>query len=154
VGVFTNKITSVPSLPDYEPAKNHAPLARVIFSRLLDVMGADDLDNTPQSEQLHSKSVSTMYPELPSTMVEKLVSETVVSLAAIGGHDNPPARLIVGFEGIASVKDKLRTISEELEDFIEVSGQVDLPREGFSEEQIKAEKQEEYDREGDTEMDD
>jgi hypothetical protein len=59
-------------------------------------------------------------------MLSQMVSETVFALAAIGGHDNPPARHIVGVEGVSSVKEKLRTISEELEDFIEVSNGVDI----------------------------
>jgi len=62
-------------------------------------------------------------------MESSLTAEVVHSLASIGGRENPPARLIVGFEGIASVKEKLKTVSEELEDFIEVSVQVDIPHE-------------------------
>ena len=52
--------------------------------------------------------------------------ETVHALTAIGGHENPPARHIVGYEGVASVKEKLKTVSEELEDFVEVSCAVDI----------------------------
>lgn len=52
--------------------------------------------------------------------------ETVHALTAIGGHENPPARHIVGHEGVASVKEKLKTVSEELEDFVEVSCAVDI----------------------------
>lgn len=59
-------------------------------------------------------------------MCAALVAETVNAITAIGGHDNPPARHIVGFEGIASVKEKLKTVSEELEDFVEVSCAVDI----------------------------
>lgn len=55
-----------------------------------------------------------------------MLAETINAIAAIGGHENPPARHIVGFEGIASVKEKLKTVSEELEDFIEVSCAVDI----------------------------
>ena len=56
----------------------------------------------------------------------QLLAETVKALAAIGGHENPPARHIVGHEAVASVKEKLKTVSEELEDFVEVSCAVDL----------------------------
>lgn len=52
--------------------------------------------------------------------------ETVHALTAIGGHENPPARHIVGYEGVASVKEKLKTVSEELEDFVVVSCAVDI----------------------------
>jgi hypothetical protein len=62
-------------------------------------------------------------------MEAQLTAEIVHSLASIGGRENPPGRLIVGFEGILSVKEKLKTVSEELEDFIEVSEWVDMPRE-------------------------
>ena len=33
---------------------------------------------------------------------------------------NPPARHIVGQEGVIAVKEKIKTVSEELEDFVEV----------------------------------
>ena len=59
-------------------------------------------------------------------MCGSLVAETVHAITAIGGHENPPARHIVGFEGITSVKEKLKTVSEELEDFVEVSCAVDI----------------------------
>ena len=127
IGVFTNKITSVPAMAEYQPRSNHAPLAREIFGRLLQSIGSS-VDEIDVSRQLNPPNITSLYPPLPKSMLEKLVSETVFSLAAIGGHDNPPARLIVGFEGIASVKEKLKTVSEELEDFIEVSEQVDIPR--------------------------
>ncbi len=57
--------------------------------------------------------------------MEVLVSETVYAIIAIGGHENPPSRHIVGQEGVASVKEKLKTVSEELEDFIQCSFAVD-----------------------------
>ena len=59
-------------------------------------------------------------------MKTALLAETIHALTAIGGHENPPARHIVGFEAVASVKEKLKTVSEELEDFVEVSAGVDI----------------------------
>jgi hypothetical protein len=59
-------------------------------------------------------------------MPTTLTTELVHALSSIGGRDNPPARLIVGWEGIASVKEKLKTVSEELEDFVEISESVDV----------------------------
>ena len=56
------------------------------------------------------------------------MNETVHALAAIGGHENPPARHIVGFEGAEAVKEKLKTVSEELEDFVECSSAADIER--------------------------
>jgi len=60
-----------------------------------------------------------------------LLAETVNAITAIG---NPPARHIVGYEGVASVKEKMKTISEELENFVEVSCAVDLDEEGHGSE--------------------
>lgn len=82
------------------------------------------------SDLLSSAAPPSLYPPLPPAFKAALIAETVHALAAIGGHDNPPARHIVGFEGVASVKEKLKTVSEELEDFIEVSGAVDIGRDG------------------------
>ena len=59
-------------------------------------------------------------------MLHPLIAETIHALCAIGGHENPPGRHIVGFEGVGSVKEKLKTVSEELEDFVEVSCAVDI----------------------------
>ncbi|KIH95043.1 short chain dehydrogenase reductase [Sporothrix brasiliensis 5110] len=66
------------------------------------------------------------YPRLPAPALDRLVLETVHALTAIGGHENPPTRHIVGFEASASVTDKLKTVSEELEDFVEASLSVDI----------------------------
>jgi hypothetical protein len=126
VGVLTNKITTVPRLQEYSPRSNRAPLAREILHRI-----SKDLPPAIPAKDTKSPSgVTSVYPDLPQNMQSLLTAEIVHSLASIGGRENPPARLIVGFEGIASVKEKLKTVSEELEDFIEVSEQVDIPREG------------------------
>lgn len=158
INVLTNKITSVPQLPDYAPDVNPAPLSRDILSGLLDRLDGipqdrdDTLDLTsPRStgtetltphstltsetvplssgDMLHASTISSLYPVLQQTLKASLIQETVYALAAIGGHENPPARHIVGFEGVASVKEKLKTVSEELEDFVEVSCAVDIGRE-------------------------
>ena len=75
---------------------------------------------------LSSDTVTSLYAPLPVGVKSNLIAETVHALTAIGGHDNPPARHIVGTEGVTAVKEKLKTTSEELEDFIEVSGAVDI----------------------------
>lgn len=67
-----------------------------------------------------------MHPPLSSAHLEVLVTETVYAITSIGGHENPPSRHIVGQEGVASVKEKLKTVSEELEDFIQASFAVDV----------------------------
>ncbi|KAK7540009.1 uncharacterized protein J3D65DRAFT_693882 [Phyllosticta citribraziliensis] len=145
VNVLTNRITSAPPMPEYAPDVNPAPLARDMFSGLLDKIDTrsagiaqapsptgdiDDLSfgNTPQSvgDMLSSPNIASLYPMLDPGVRAGLIAETVHALTAIGGHDNPPARHIVGFEGVASVKEKLKTVSEELEDFTEVSSAVDI----------------------------
>lgn len=111
------------------------------------VEGMMDVDQTPGSAKtvsdevfdmgsglttgdlLSSPSITGLYAPLSPAMQTNLVAETVFAIAAIGGHDNPPARHIVGVEGVASVKEKLKTVSEELEDFIEVSSAVDFAKE-------------------------
>ena len=79
-------------------------------------------------ELLSASTVTEVYPTLEPSVKSALIAETVFAIAAIGGHDNPPARHIVGVEGVLSVKEKLKTISEELEDFIEVSFGVDITK--------------------------
>ena len=70
--------------------------------------------------------MTSVYPDLPPEMTTELLAETINAITAIGGHENPPARHIVGHEAVATVKEKLKTVSEELEDFIDVSCRVDI----------------------------
>lgn len=147
VNVLTNRITSAPPMEEYAPDVNPAPLCREIFSGLLDKLdtrsvglanqpspSADDEGPSPAStanvhstgDLLSSPQITSLYPMLDPSVRSSLIAETVHALTAIGGHDNPPARHIVGFEGVASVKEKLKTVSEELEDFNEVSSAVDI----------------------------
>ncbi|KAK5953822.1 hypothetical protein OHC33_005091 [Knufia fluminis] len=72
----------------------------------------------------------SLFPPLSCAHTEKLVAETVHAITAIGGHENPPARHIVGIEGVASVKEKLKTVSEELEEFVDASVSADCERTG------------------------
>lgn len=153
VNVLTNRMTSVPPLPEYSQAENPAPLARDIFSGLLDKLDrvnnpsafADDKSPTDSTsatspdatmhepstgDLLSSDTVTSLYAPLPAVVKSSLIAETVHALTAIGGHDNPPARHIIGFEGVTAVKEKLKTTSEELEDFIEVSNAVDIAKDG------------------------
>jgi hypothetical protein len=150
VNVLTNRITSVPPMAEYLQEENPAPLAREIFSGLLDKL--ERIENprpgfdakSPDSESatspdafmseptmgdlLSADTVTSLYAPLPSAVKSSLIAETVHALTAIGGHDNPPARHIVGTEGVTAVKEKLKTTSEELEDFIEVSNAVDIAK--------------------------
>lgn len=126
IGILTNKIVFAPSLPQYAPEVNPAPLFRGIIGGLLDrIQGHQQNGNHAQST-LASDRIMSLYPKLPTEMTASLIAETINAVTAIGGHDNPPARHIVGHEGVASVKEKLKTVSEELEDFVEVSCAVDI----------------------------
>ncbi|EMD87675.1 hypothetical protein COCC4DRAFT_71076 [Bipolaris maydis ATCC 48331] len=153
VNVLTNRITSVPPMPEYLQGENPAPLAREIFSGLLDKLERIENPsvNPPHSfdetkspgedsnmseagqdaeptmgDLLNANTVTSLYAPLPAAVKSNLIAETVHALTAIGGHDNPPARHIVGIEGVTAVKEKLKTTSEELEDFVQVSGAVDI----------------------------
>lgn len=135
-------MTSVPPISSaYSPSVNHAPLFRVLLNRLI-----PRLPNTPYSEPENSQTsnqanpgengpfsvpeVISTYPPLSTAHLEVLTAETVYAITAIGGHENPPSRHIIGQEGVASVKEKLKTVSEELEDFIQSSFAVDFAVDG------------------------
>ena len=124
VNVLTHRITSAPPMSCYTEENNPAPLSRNIFSSLLDKIEGTAEPTT--GDQLHSNETQSLYPELSKSMKEGLVAETVHAIAAIGGHENPPARHIIGLEAIASVRAKLKTVSEELEDFVECSAATDM----------------------------
>ncbi|KAL8749913.1 MAG: hypothetical protein Q9199_007398 [Rusavskia elegans] len=133
INILTNQITAAPQLPQYAQENNPAPLFREIIGGLLDRV--DAIATTNESSNGHcglgkfsSDEIISVYPQLSEGTKSQLLAETVNALAAIGGHDNPPARHIVGHEAVASVKEKLKTVSEELEDFVDVSFAVDLHR--------------------------
>lgn len=85
---------------------------------------------TPDSTSLDPEpargDIFRRYPVLPQGAADKLVAETVHALIAIGGHENPPSRHIVGSEGAIAVKEKLKTVTEEMEDFVDASLAVDI----------------------------
>ena len=156
VNVLTNKITFTPPMPWYSSQSHPAPSVRQILTNAIDVPDQSaqaptrsgpsgrpkktptrtkngkpaEADGTEASGASMAPDTSvTVYPWLPPSTRSSLVAETVHALAAIGGHENPPARHIVGHEGVASVKEKLKTVSEELEDFVDVSAAVDITQE-------------------------
>ena len=126
IGVLTNKIISAPSMPQYSPDNNPAPLFRGILGGLLDRLDTVQQHGNHEPASLTGDQIRTLYPKLPPEMQSSLLAETINAITAIGGHDNPPARHIVGHEGVASVKEKLKTVSEELEDFVHCSCAVDI----------------------------
>jgi len=124
IPVLSNKITFAPQLPQYHSQSNPAPGLRDILTNVVN-QHHDTQINDLGGINGNPKIVSR-YPRLPMEAKDRLITETVHALAAIGGHENPPARHIVGYEGVASVKEKLKTVSEELEDFVVVSCAVDI----------------------------
>lgn len=116
---LTNKIIFAPQLPYYDAEINPAPSMREILTNVLNT-------NPDTAIEQSEEDVQYRYPHLPAAVYDKLVMETVHALTAIGGHENPPARHIVGFEGAVAVKEKLKTVTEELEDFVEASVAVDI----------------------------
>ncbi|KAK0720460.1 hypothetical protein B0H67DRAFT_643711 [Lasiosphaeris hirsuta] len=146
---LTNKIIFAPQLPFYDSEINPAPSIRDMLTNVLNANPDTALDPPrfphPPAPSSSSASASVAsddghhpppapspeeiqyrYPRLPAASLDRLVTETVHALTAIGGHENPPARHIVGFEGSIAVKEKLRTVTEELEDFVEASLAVDI----------------------------
>lgn len=126
IGVLTNKVISAPSMPQYLAENNPAPLFRGIIGGLLDRLDTVQQNGDHEPESLAGDQIQSLYPNLPPDMQSSLLAETINAITAIGGHDNPPARHIVGHEGVASVKEKLKTVSEELEDFVDCSCAVDI----------------------------
>lgn len=120
IAVLTNKLTFAPQMSEYESQNNPAPGLRDILTNVVNMH--------PETRILEEQKgeIVSRYPRLPSEAKDRLVMETVHALTAIGGHENPPARHIVGYEGVAAVREKLKTVSEELEDFVEVSCAVDI----------------------------
>ena len=126
IGVLTNKIIAAPSMPQYWPENNPAPLFRDILGGLLDRLDSVQQNGDDEPALSAGNQIQTLYPKLPPEMQSSLLAETINAITAIGGHDNPPARHIVGHEGVASVKEKLKTVSEEMEDFVDCSCAVDI----------------------------
>ena len=136
INVLTNKIIFAPQLPQFESQNNPAPGLRDILGGVVNINPATRISDEKGKRTggtAEKESIVSRYPSLPSEANDRLVLETVHALTAIGGHENPPARHIVGYEGVMSVKEKLKTVSEELEDFVEVSCAVDIVKgEGLS----------------------
>ncbi|KAI8714672.1 hypothetical protein NCS52_01187600 [Fusarium sp. LHS14.1] len=139
---LTNRLTFAPPMPAYDQGPEAVPSIRDILSNVLNTHPDTALPtplSPPESGPSPMSPASSAiepdvvpgeilhrYPKLPPGAADKLVMETVHALSAIGGHENPPARHIVGHEGAIAVKEKLKTVTEELEDFVEASLSVDI----------------------------
>lgn len=122
VGVLTHEIRSVPALQAYYEDVNSAPLFRWIMSNSLSRIFSETTDGDTEP----FAGIQSTYVPLPDEHIEMLLAETVHALMVIGAHPNPPTRHIVGAEGVISVKEKLKTATEEFEDFIDCSRAVDV----------------------------
>ncbi|RDA88274.1 hypothetical protein CP532_0331 [Ophiocordyceps camponoti-leonardi (nom. inval.)] len=143
---LTNRLIFAPQMPAYADIFHNAPSIR---DMLIDVLNANpetampleplpsepfpsqQAPATPDSSSLEPEAVPGgqilyRYPRLPPAAADRLVAETIHALTAIGGHENPPSRHIVGFEGALAVKEKLKTVTEEMEDFVDASLAVDI----------------------------
>ncbi|KAG6223652.1 hypothetical protein E4U48_003059 [Claviceps purpurea] len=136
---LTSRLTFAPQIPAYVDAYPTAPSVRDILTTVLNsdpdtaIPAAPDRDATPSTPEDISLDpepvqgpIVSRYPKLPTHVLDTLVSETVHALTAIGGHENPPSRHIVGAEAAMAVKEKLKTVTEEMEDFVDASLGVDI----------------------------
>lgn len=139
---LTNRLTFAPQIPAYDQSFEMVPSIRDMLSSVLNThpdtvmpapltpesppMSPASEDSTSLEPEVPKGDILYRYPKLPHGAADKLVMETVHALTAIGGHENPPARHIVGHEGATAVKEKLKTVTEELEDFVEASLAVDI----------------------------
>ena len=151
--LLTNKIVFAPVMPEYEASAAAASAAAAAASSYA---ATDNNPNNSEEDSSEPETPLTSlrgmlsnmladygrppvrltqeiptepqrhYPQLPASSLDKLLLETVHALAAIGGLENPPTRHIVGFDAATAVEEKLKTVTEELEDFVETSLSVDI----------------------------
>ncbi|KAK6521498.1 hypothetical protein TWF506_001710 [Arthrobotrys conoides] len=95
-----------------------------------------DIAGDPMSSDIAAPFSRVLrYPNLTPNVQLTLVAETTKVILAVAGKDNPPGRIIVGGEdggedgegGVQSVKERMKAVSEELEEFLECAMSVDVP---------------------------
>ncbi|KAK2608410.1 hypothetical protein QQS21_003096 [Conoideocrella luteorostrata] len=152
---LTSRLTFAPQIPAYVDAYPTAPNVRDVLTNVLnsdpETAVPDDPDpetapSTPGSMSLEPEpgygEIFSRYPKLPSLTIDLLLNETIHALTAIGGHENPPSRHIVGSEAAVAVKEKLKTVTEEMEDFVDSSLAVDIFESELKEEARRPQKPE------------
>ncbi|TQS31475.1 hypothetical protein Golomagni_08242, partial [Golovinomyces magnicellulatus] len=136
---LTNRLVFAPQIAAYSNNFYPAPTMRDMLTNVLNTdpdtamplpNDMDEYAPSPASSSLdpdpgHGEIIHR-YPKLSSLGIDKLVAETLYALTAIGGHENPPARHIVGAEGAIAVQEKLKTVTQEMEDFVDASLAVDI----------------------------
>ncbi|KAK9379885.1 uncharacterized protein V2V93DRAFT_372588 [Kockiozyma suomiensis] len=108
IAPFNVKVTVV------EPPLEAALATPVAFTKQM-----DHYKNTVSATVRALLSCKDLSPDL-------LVKDIVIAIMSVAGIENPPARLVAGAEAIEQTRDKLRTVSEEIEDMLEVSYAADL----------------------------
>ncbi|KAI9864623.1 MAG: hypothetical protein M1813_003112 [Trichoglossum hirsutum] len=136
VVVLTNKITFVPPLPQYSELSSPGSNLRSLLVKAAsqdhwrgeDGGGGESssTQSTGLGQHPSPAEIVSISPSLPSSANDALLEETIHALTAVAGHENPPAHHIVGHDGVASVKEKLKIVTQELEEFVEVSSAVDI----------------------------
>jgi hypothetical protein len=119
VVVLANKIAFAHQLPHYSelsspssnlrslPAKavsQQAATAATVAGRLRQGSGRARLRPSPSE-------VVSISPSLPSSAEDALLEKAIYALTAIGDMRNPPAHHIAEHDGVASVKEKLKTVA-------------------------------------------
>ncbi|KAG6038355.1 hypothetical protein E4U41_004269 [Claviceps citrina] len=151
VQALTSRMVFAPQIPAYIDAFPTAPNVRDMFSNVLNSDPATALPQTPDGGATPSTpgsmslepdpvrgKIVCRYPRLPAHVLDTLVGETIHALTAIGGHENPPSRHIVGAEAALMVKEKLKMVTEEMEDFVDSSLAVDIFESELTEEARRA----------------
>lgn len=144
---LTNRLIFAPQISAYASThgEDEAPNIRDILANVLNTdpstslpevhfppatadagQSPDESSEMSVEPELGHGDVQQRYPRLEPGTADRLVMETVHALLAIGGHENPPNRHIVGHEGAMAVQEKLKTVSEEMEDFVDASLAVDI----------------------------
>jgi hypothetical protein len=152
VAVLTNKITFAPQLPQYSELSSPSSRVRSLLAKAVSQHHEQAEDSgcggggggggggdgggcssaggsstgSGRARLPSSLGIVSTSPSLPSSAEDALLEETIHALTAIAGHENPPAHHIVGHDGVASVKEKLMTVTQEMEDFVAASSAVDI----------------------------
>lgn len=123
-----HKMTFVPSLSDYKPAANPALSIRdTLFRSLPDITSFPSSTELPlRPEPKLEGEEGTTISGYPSTSDPLLLRDIGHTLISIGGHPNPPIRHVFGFDAIETVREKLRGVTEEMEEFLDATRAVDI----------------------------
>lgn len=150
---LTSRLIFAPQMSAYTKPSSAAPNVRTMLTNVLNSNTGTVMPDTRNRGVSASGSTGSLfypdteqgdvvyrYPELLPRSANLLVNETIHALIAIGGNENPPSRHIVGPDAAAAVQEKLKTVTEEMEDFIDASLSVDIYDSELKEEAKKTKK--------------